>query len=117
MEPERLVGVSKSRSAATLIGVLAALLAPPLAAAEWTASSTLSSGVDDDSNRSLTPVPQQAQSTWLSSGFLFQGATETTQLSLAPQLHWQPLNRGRVPTGKYHAAAASHPCKAPANST
>ena len=89
MEPQRLVCVSKSRSAATLIGVLAALLAPPLTAAEWTASSTLSSGVDDDSNRTLTPVPRQTQSSWLSSSFIFQGATETTQLSLAPQLHWQ----------------------------
>jgi hypothetical protein len=92
MEPQRLACLSRSWSAAALLGALAALLAHPVTAAEWSAGATMSSGVDDDSNRSLTPVPRQSQSAWIYSSFLLQEATETTQLSLAPQLRWQHIN-------------------------
>jgi hypothetical protein len=63
--------------------------APPVRAAEWSIAPTFTVGVDDDSNKALSSPATPADSTWLYSNVQFQRMTETTVLSITPQVNWQ----------------------------
>jgi len=50
---------------------------------------TFTLGLDDDSNRALASPAVGSESTWIYSNVQFQRATETTQLTITPQVNWQ----------------------------
>ncbi len=75
--------------AALGLGCMATAAAPPAHAAEWSLAPTLTVGIDNDSNRLLIPDATADQSWWLFSNVQLQRATDTTQLSITPQVRWQ----------------------------
>lgn len=75
--------------AALGLGCMATAVAPPVRAAEWSVAPTITVGSDDDSNRLLIPDATADQSWWLFSNAQFQRSTDTTQLSITPQVRWE----------------------------
>ncbi len=67
--------------------------APPTVAAEWSLAPTFSWSADSDSNRYLQAQSESSRSTSLIASAVITRATETTQLSFSPQLHWQLFDR------------------------
>jgi hypothetical protein len=80
------------RRAALALGISVSL-ALPIEAAEWSFAPTLSLAADYDSNRNLLPQAVASQSTSLAGSAELRRATETTQLSFSPQLHWQLFDK------------------------
>jgi len=70
------------------IGCMAST-ASPVRAAAWSIAPTFTVGVADDNNQALSSPATPADSTWLFSNVQFQRATETTQLTITPQVNWQ----------------------------
>lgn len=75
--------------AALGLGYMATTAAPPVRAAEWSLAPAVTVGIDDDSNRLLIPDSTADQSWWLLSNARLQRSTDTTQLSITPQLRWE----------------------------
>lgn len=75
--------------AALGLGCVVSTATAPVSAAEWSIAPTFTLGADDDSNRALSVPATPADSIWLYSNVQFQRSTETTQLSITPQVNWQ----------------------------
>ncbi len=71
------------------LGCMATAASPPLHAAEWSLAPIITVGIDDDSNRLLIPDATATQSWWLFSNVQIQRSTDTTQLSITPQVRWE----------------------------
>lgn len=77
---------------------MATAAAPSARAAEWSLAPMFSWGIDDDSNRLLVSDANATQSTWLFSNATLQRATDTTQLSITPQVRWQDYDSKELGT-------------------
>lgn len=71
-----------------LLGV-AASAAQRAQAAEWTIAPTLTSTLDNETNRTLSRDSQPSQSATLAANVQFVRKTESLELRIAPQLRWQ----------------------------
>jgi hypothetical protein len=82
--------------AALGLGCVASAVAPPARAAEWSMAPTFTAGENYASNWLLTSPAVSAASTWLFSNVQFERATETTQLTLTPQVDWQHFDTRQI---------------------
>ncbi len=64
----------------------------PIRAADWTIAPAISLLVDNDSNRYLQAEGEASQSASVTASLQLQGATESTQFSLTPVVHWQDFD-------------------------
>lgn len=85
--------VARATCGAALGAALMSTLALPVDASEWTFAPTLTWLADTDSNRYLQAQSVASQSTSLFAAAELKRATETTQFSFSPQLHWQLFDR------------------------
>ncbi len=82
--------------AALGLGCMATAAAPSVRAAEWSLAPAITVGIDDDSNRLLIPDSTADQSWWLLSSAQIQRSTDTTQLSITPQVRWQHFDSDSI---------------------